>query len=242
MQNSLVLSDVSKIFLQGDETCIVLDHISYEFKQGTSYAIMGISGSGKSTLLSLLAGIDKPTGGQAVLKRGASFGDKMSDTGIALHEYATALPREFFHQTVGIVFQTPYLIHELSVLENVFIKGLIAGQALDACKEKAIRLLESVNLAHKAASSCATLSLGEQQRVSLVRALFCEPAFLLADEPTAHLDVLNRELMINLIRDYQSRRSMGIILTCHDRYVADKMDVRAEIVHGRLIQHGESLA
>lgn len=230
MQNSLVLHNVSKAFRQGDETYTVLDGISYEFKQGTSYAITGISGSGKSTLLSLLAGIDKPTRGRALLKSGETSKD--------LHACATRQPRIFFHQTVGIVFQSPCLIHELSVIENVFIKGLIADEPPAICRERAYALLESVNLAHKADAPCATLSIGEQQRVSLVRALFCTPAFLLADEPTAHLDVANRDLMIKLIRDYQTRLSMGVVIVCHDSFVAESTDMQTELIRGQLVRAG----
>lgn len=233
MHNALVLQNVSKVFQQGDETRIVLDDISYEFKQGTSYAITGISGSGKSTLLSLLAGIDKPTSGRALLKRG----EKIED----LHVYAGRDPREFFHRTVGIVFQSPCLIHELSVLENVFLKGIIAGESSAVCIKQAQALLDSVNLAHKAHARCATLSIGEQQRVSLARALFSQPAFLLADEPTAHLDVINRELMMRLIRDYQSRLSAGVIIVCHDRVVAESTDIQTRLLNGRLIHEGEQV-
>lgn len=209
--SSLSIHDLSKSFTQAQGMTRVLENANYTFHQGTSYALTGVSGVGKSTLIHLLGDIDKPDAG-VLLFNECAYQD---------------LPqrREFFQEKVGLIFQVPYVIDELSVLENVMIKGLIAHASYRNAQKKALELLEKVGLADRAYDSCKTLSGGEQQRVAVARALFTEPAFILADEPTAHLDQQTGKVIIELLISCQRQWQAGLIVASHDPEVARAMDV-----------------
>ena len=132
MNNVLALKNVTKVFDKPDqEPSIIFDDITSSFKQGTSYAITGISGSGKSTLLSLLAGLDQPTSGEVLY----------NDMPIA--KLIKNQPHQFFHRTIGIIFQMPFLIKELTVIENVILKGLIADKSLADCTKRGLGFLNT---------------------------------------------------------------------------------------------------
>jgi lipoprotein-releasing system ATP-binding protein len=223
-KNALSLHNVYKSYAQAAAVIGVLKGVNATFEQGASYAITGISGSGKSTLIHLLAGLDEPTSGQ-VSYNGASLA--------TLRDYKKSL---FLNKSIGLVFQYPYLIKELTVLENVMLKGLIAGRPTKACQDDAHVLLEQVGLAEKASVYPGQLSGGQQQRVALARALMNKPDFLLADEPTGNLDVQTGTTIINLILDAQKTWGMGIIICSHDAYVAQKMNVILELRNGTLLR------
>lgn len=223
MATILALRDVSKLFRQGKEVVTVLSHASYTFQQGTTYALLGISGTGKSTVLQLLAGLERPTHGAIACNE-------------KLLAHATkAEQRSFLHETVGTVFQMPYLIDELSVVENIMLKGLVAGLEQTFVQQQAHELLEKIKLTHKAHVSPASLSGGEQQRVALARALFMQPTFLLADEPTAHLDGETKKEILQLILDLKQNSGMGVVIATHDPEVAALLDIKVRIVDGKLI-------
>ena len=226
MTTILALRDVSKVFHQGKETVTVLSHASYVFKQGTTYALLGISGTGKSTVLQLLAGLESPS-------HGAILCNEKPLTNVTKIEQ-----RIFLHETVGTVFQMPYLIDELSVSENIMLKGLIAGENHALAVQRAHELLEKMRLTHKAHAFPATLSGGEQQRVALARAIFMQPRFLLADEPTAHLDVETKKEILQLILDLKQSSGMGVVIATHDPEVAALLEVKVRIVDGKLITEG----
>lgn len=220
--NTLTLDNITKAFSQNNEQSVIFNDSNATFKQGTSYAITGISGSGKSTLLSLLAGLDQPTSGSVL------YND------ISVTTLIKKNPRHFFHETIGIIFQMPFLLKELNVLENVIIKGLVAGTPLESCQKQGLALLESVNLADKAHAMPAQLSGGEQQRASIARALFSKPQFLLADEPTAHLDAHNRTMILDVLDHYLKHENVGLIISTHDPFIAEKMQVHYEIRNNTL--------
>ncbi len=127
----LELRNVTKKFSHAQGSTMVLEGASYVFEKGASYAIMGPSGAGKSTLLSLLTGFEVPTQGSV------TYNEKniVELAGSSHKEYS-----DFLHATVGLVFQSPCLIPELSMLENVSIKGLISGTSHDACRLRATQL------------------------------------------------------------------------------------------------------
>lgn len=220
-KSSVSLRNVTKSFSQGGETSLILDGVQFAFQQGVSYAITGVSGAGKSTLIHIIAGIETPDFGSVFLNE--------QDTAL----FDSRTKQNFFQNQVGLVFQSPYLIEELSVIENVMIKGIIAGQ-YDVAFQRALLLLEKVGLQAYASSSCKKLSGGEQQRVAVARALFSQPAFLLADEPTAHLDKRTAGTIIDLLLDYQREWNTALIIASHDPAVAQKMDVVLTLEGGRL--------
>lgn len=199
--------NVHKSFTQAGKRLDVIQGISAIFTQGSSYSIIGASGSGKSTLLHILGGLDSPTSGTVYL-------DKQ------LH--------------IGFVFQFHYLINELTVLENIMLVGMIKEEPKATSVKKAEELLERVGLSSKATSYPVELSGGEQQRVSILRAIFNKPQFLLADEPTGNLDAHMALEIVDLLNSYKKEYNMGIILCSHDKHVYEKMENVFELVDGKL--------
>lgn len=220
----LSVHKMTKSFKQGDSIFTILDTISVTFEQGKSYAIRGISGSGKSTLLHIIAGLENPTSGKVLY-----------DTSDIV-SFTQQQKAYFLNTSVGLVFQSPYLIRELSILENIMLPGLIAGKTTLECSEKGTMLLTQVGLLDKKDHQLGALSGGQQQRVALARALFNEPAFLLADEPTGNLDIHTGLLIIDLIVHLQKQWNMGLIISTHDDYVADRLEKRYEIKQGSLLE------
>ncbi len=143
--------------------------------------------------------------------------------GSPLPRFGTVAHEKFLCNTVGLMFQYPYLVPELSVLENVILKGLAAGMSSGECRAHGIELLVQVGLADMAERAPSFLSGGEQQRLALARALFLRPRFLIADEPTAHLDATNAQLIFELIATYQ-QAGMGVIISSHDPRAVEGAD------------------
>lgn len=211
----LSLKQVSKYFDQAEQRIFVLENSSYDFMAGQSYAISGASGSGKSTIMHMLAGIEKPSVGTI------NFNQQV----ITAADLLTKL---------GLVFQTPNLIHDLNVWENIALKGLILGVSFTVAKQRAIELLEQVGLAHKISAKPTQLSGGEQQRVAIARALYAQPMFLLADEPTGNLDIATGKKIIDLLIDLQRKYQMGIIICTHDNYVLEKLEYKLYLSNSKL--------
>lgn len=202
----------------------VLKGVDALFDRGISYAITGVSGSGKSTLLHIMAGLDEPSRGQILINNHS------------LHLMSAQHRNQFLLNQVGLVFQQPYLIKELSVIENVMLKGLIAGGNQVASRDKAMGLLARVGLTAKAESSIGALSGGQQQRVAMVRALFNRPAFLFADEPTGNLDEAAGHTVIDLLLECQAEWGMGIVIISHDPRIVQRMATIFHLNDGVLMQ------
>lgn len=187
--------------------------------ENSSYAITGVSGSGKSTLLHMLSGIVQPTSGTIF------FNDQDL-------QFNFEFKRNFFLQkSIGLVFQSDCLLEDLTVLENVMIKGLIQNQMYAAAKDEASYYLEYVGLINYANCRPNILSGGQKQRISVARALYGKPSFLLVDEPTSQLDYKNKYLLIDLLLNCQANWNMGLIMTCHDNDIANRMENIFEIVN-----------
>lgn len=224
VQMEIKIVGLYKQFTQMSTTLWVLKGVDATLIRGKSYAITGVSGSGKSTLLHIIAGLDVPTRGKVFIN------DR------SLEVMSTAERTQFLMHHVGLVFQQPYLIRELSVVENVMLKGLIGGESSAASKEKAYALLARVGLSAKAESKPASLSGGQQQRVAVVRALFNQPAFLLADEPTGNLDASTGQGIIDFLFDCQAEWGMAIVVSSHDARVVERMDTVLHLHDGLLIK------
>jgi len=206
----------------GVHTQVILP-LDQHFIAPQSYAITGASGTGKSTLLYMLGGLMKPT-------KGAVYVD-----GHNIAQFSATERANYLHHSIGFLFQLPYLIKELTVLENVMLKGLIADESYEQAKKRALQLLDIAGLADKAESRPPLLSGGQQQRVALMRALFGKPAFLLADEPTGNLDEATGERMVDLMLSCQKEWGMGLIVSTHDKQVADRMQRCFVLKDGALI-------
>ena len=169
-----------------------------------------------------VSGLDRPTSGSISL----------DDVDIAsLHPQQ----KDFLHnQTFGFVFQFHYLMHELSILENVMLPGLIKGDSRRLCESRAQALLTQVGLAGKFDLYPQELSGGEQQRVAVVRAIFNRPRFLFADEPTGNLDAANAQQIVEILLSSQQEWGMGLILCSHDEAVYGKMQNLLRLERGLL--------
>jgi lipoprotein-releasing system ATP-binding protein len=213
MQKSILSTQgISKKFVQGNEEITVLNNIDVTFSQQKSYAITGISGSGKSTFMHIIAGLDTPTTGTVVFNN------------IAIHNLSANDLSQFLNTSIGLVFQSPHLLRELSVIDNIVLTGLISGRTKQDCAKRAIELLEKMELLQKKDSKPGELSGGQQQRVAIARALFNEPAFLIADEPTGNLDLATGKTIVDLLLSCHREWGMGIIVSSHDQYVVEKMN------------------
>lgn len=225
LTHSLTLENVYKKYFQAGVPVTVLNGVNALFEQGKSYAITGASGSGKSTLIHLLAGLDNPSSGTVYFDQ------------TPLTSFTASQKTLFLNKMIGLVFQYPYLIKELTVLENVAIKGLIAGKPMIECTQEAQDLLGQVGLGQKIDAYPGQLSGGQQQRVSLARALMNGPSFLIADELTGNLDQTTGEAVIDLMLRLQREKGMGIIASSHDEYVSSRMNIRYELKDGLLFAH-----
>ena len=213
---------VKKDFYNTNQAVPVLNGISQIFQKGFSYAIVGSSGCGKSTLLHVIAGID------------ASSSGEISYDSHAINAMNCVQKSALLHDTLGLVFQDSYLINELSVLENIILKGLIAGKNYATCYKRAYALLQAMGLLDKAHVLPIHLSGGQQQRIALARALFSQPDFLIADEPTGSLDEKASHEIINLILSLQRSYNMGIVISTHNQSIAARMDYQLHLQDGLL--------
>lgn len=191
--------DVSRVYESGDHVLRALDHVNMTLDEGKFVVILGPSGAGKSTLLNLLGGLDSPTEGK-ILVEGKDIAGLSND---ALADYRAA--------TVGFVFQFYNLIPTLTMHENVTLVKKIAPDALSATK-----MLEEVGLADHLNNFPGELSGGEQQRVSIARALAKNPKILLCDEPTGALDYKTGKTILQLLQNTCRKTGQTVIVITHN--------------------------
>ncbi len=170
--------------------------------------ILGESGRGKTTFLHLLAGMLRPSGGRIVIDNTSidSLGGAELDKFRGIH--------------IGIVFQTAHFVESLSVLDNLILPQFLAGRRQD--KERALQLLDRLNLGSKAHVKPLRLSVGEQQRVAIARAVINKPSIILADEPTSALDDHNANQVIDLLEGQASETGASLIIVTHDKRLKDR--------------------
>ncbi len=201
---AIEIKGLAKSFGSGETAVHALDGVDLEIERGEMVAIMGPSGSGKSTLLHLLGALESPTAGTIALA-GRRF-DGLDDRELTL------LRRD----GIGFVFQFFNLLPALTAEENVLLPALIAGRRDDAIRQRARTLLDRVGLAPRADHLPAELSGGEQQRVSIARALLMEPELVLADEPTGNLDTRSEAQILELLAELNQRDGHTIVMVTHD--------------------------
>lgn len=201
----------------------VLDDLSLKIAEGSAVAIAGPSGSGKSTLLNLLGTLDFPTTGEVLL-------NGVSTTALSSDQLAAMRNR-----SIGFVFQTHLLLPQLTVMENVLLP--VIPQHKDRQKQafdRANRLLDIVGLADKKKCFPGQMSVGECQRVAVVRALISEPELLFADEPTGSLDHDSAENLCDLIMELKRDQSFTLIVVTHSPDLANRMDTVYRLVNGKI--------
>ena len=202
----------------------VLKGISLHVKRGELVSIVGASGAGKTTLLQIMATLSRPDEGS------------LSIDGVALEKLNDEALSRFRNQKVGIVFQFHHLLPEFSALENVTIPALIAGRSRQEAETEARRLLQMLGLEERADHKPSQLSGGEQQRVSIARALINQPAVLFADEPSGNLDSQNRDEIHRLFLELKEKFGQTIVLVTHDEKLASMGDRCIRIVDGRVVE------
>ena len=199
---------LTKKFLMGRNEIAAVDGVDLELEEGSFSALVGRSGSGKSTLMNLIGGLDRPTSGQVEVD-GRRL-EEMSDRELAL----------FRRHTVSFVFQFYNLIPSLSAQGNVELPLALAGVPRGERRDRAEAMLGVVGLAERADHPPGKLSGGEQQRVTIARALVNEPKLLLADEPTGNLDTKTADEILALFRSLNEDRGVTILMVTHDASVA----------------------
>lgn len=217
------LEKVRKDFTMGDETITILKDVNWEISSGEVVAIVGPSGSGKSTLLGIMAGLDRPTGGEVWL------GD-IRITKLPEKKLATIRG-----QFLGVVFQNYNLIPRLSAYENIEL-ALILNNKLKHRDHRVRELLEAVGLGARKDHLPGQMSGGEQQRVALARALACDPPIILADEPTGNLDRKSSQQVADLLFDSCREAGRTLVMVTHDLNLAERADYILRIEDGVLVK------
>lgn len=219
----ITVTDLTKTFSSAGTKVQAVDKISFTVGDGEFASIIGKSGSGKSTLLSLLGALDSPTSGTIEVA-----GKEINK----LHDRALT---DYRRNKIGFVFQNYNLIPNLSAIENVMLPMEFAKVAKAERKERAIKLLKQVGITEdKVDRKPGRLSGGEQQRVSIARALANEPDLILADEPTGNLDSANWEMIFDLLHKLSRSENTTVIVVTHDLDIAGKTDVTFRLADGKL--------
>jgi putative ABC transport system ATP-binding protein len=209
VQPAIEIRGLAKRYGSGDTAVDALKGVDMVLAPGEVVGLIGPSGSGKSTLLKCLGAVIEPTAGSMALA-----GETIYDDGWKVPDLR-ALRRD----RIGFVFQAPYLIPFLDVTDNVALLPMLAGVPARKARERALELLGALDVAHRAQARVAQLSGGEQQRVSIARALANQPPVVLADEPTAPLDSDRALTVMRILNEMARRYRTAIIVVTHDEKI-----------------------
>ena len=220
MNDVIKIDNINKYF-ENIQKIKVLKTISFKFKKGKIYSLIGPSGSGKSTLLNLLSLIDRPNSGSISIGNTAINFDETNKNDILRAN------------KIGIIYQQDNLLPDFTAIENIYLASLAAQKDKNSSISKAKILLKKVGLLNRADHFPYQLSGGEKQRVSIARALINDPQILLADEPTGSLDLETAKDIFKLLKS-QINSDRLIIFATHNRFFANKSDCILELVNGNI--------
>lgn len=220
----IVGSGINKKFFLETETVHVLKDVNFKVPKGSFTIIYGPSGSGKSTLLNCIVGLDGPTSGQ------------LSIDGQNIYELSADERANFRARTLGMVYQTNYWVNSLSVIDNVSMPLFLSGYNRAHANSIAEEALSRVGMADFKNKRPTVLSSGQQQRVSMARALVANPNWIVADEPTGNLDTKNGDLIMNLLYELKGKLNKTIILVTHNMEYLTLSDHRLRIKDGVLTE------
>lgn len=218
----LRVENLSKIYGKGNQQVKALDGVSFSVAKGQFVSIIGPSGSGKSTLLHILGGVDRPTGGKVFLNGQDVYA--RNDEQLAI----------FRRRQVGLIYQFYNLIPELDVEENISLPLLMDGRKPDP---KALEeMIHNLGLEERRHNLPNQLSGGQEQRVSIGRALLTSPALVLADEPTGNLDSTRSQEIVTLLRESNRRFQQTLIVITHDENIALQANRMLSVEDGRIVR------
>ena len=207
----LELKNIKKSYVQPNgDTTDILDMPEFNVAADEQMVLLGPSGCGKSTLLHIIAGITRPDSGTVKLD------------GVEITKYSEPVVDRVRADKLGYVFQTFNLLPAFTALENVLLGMSFARKKLS--RERAVKLLDRVGLSHRANNKPGAMSVGEQQRVAVARALANRPKILLADEPTANIDPHNQKQIVSLIQEACREDEIALVMVTHSMEVADEFE------------------
>ena len=220
MNNIITLDKISKFFLT-NKKITVLNKISYKFKKGKIYSLVGPSGSGKSTLLNLLSLIDKPSKGSIkIANKNVNFSDSISNDITRANK-------------IGIIYQQNNLLPDFTALENVYLARLSIDNNKNKAVDDANKIINKMGLSKRVDHYPSELSGGEMQRIAIARALINEPEIILADEPTGSLDQSTAKEVFKILYKLKNLNRL-IIYATHNRFFANMADCKLEIIDGNI--------
>ena len=217
MSTIIEFRNVDKIYKSGDHILKAMDNVNFTIDEGEFVVILGPSGAGKSTLLNLLGGLDTVTSGEIIVNE--NHVEKFSDDQLTTYRA----------KNVGFIFQFYNLIPNLTALENVELMKDIVDVNING-----LEVLDSVGLRNHANQFPAQLSGGEQQRVSIARAVAKQPTMLLCDEPTGALDSKTGVLILNLLQDMSNNKGTTVVIVTHNAILAEAADKIIRIKNGQI--------
>lgn len=217
------IQNVTKVYDDAEIKVSAINGIDLIIQEGEFAAIVGPSGSGKTTLLNLLGGLDKPTTGEIYIN------------GTKINDLKASQMIDFRLHNIGFVFQAYNLIPVLTARENVEFIMELQNKDKAERKKRSMDLLTSVGLGDRTESRPAKLSGGQQQRVAVARALASKPRFILADEPTANLDSVSTQNLLEIMEKLNKEENMTFIFSTHDQRVVRKAQRVITIEDGKII-------
>ena len=217
----LKVENLKRVYGTGASKVVALDNVSFTVEKAQFVSIVGASGSGKSTLLHLIGGVDRPTSGKVFINDEDIY--KLNNDDLAI----------FRRRQIGLIYQFYNLIPILNVIENISLPLELDGRKPD--KKDLNEMIELLGLENRKSHLPSQLSGGEQQRVSIGRALITRPSLILADEPTGNLDSKASEEIVSLLKKTNKKYNQTIIMITHNLEIAKMTDRIITIEDGRIV-------